>query len=322
MEIQISVIIPAYKSQNLIKKTLESILAQEFSPIEVIVVDDGSPDNTSLVVKEFGDQVKLTKIDNIGTTGARKVGVSKSKGNYLAFCDHDDIWEKDHLKNLAEIVESNNLSFAFSNFVHFRDGIRQPISHFEADNSKFWMNPGISLGNDFFIANDPLLPNVLNYQAIFPSCSLVSKDLYERVGGFNADFGRNVSEDLEFTLRCVREAPVGVITKPTVQIHRHGKNYSGDWIRGLKDSMEILKYSELNHDLQKSWKQLIGEQILIRSIEGVDFAFNLGKMSEVRNFSKNLSDQRIGWKTRLKIFIATLPDKLSKPIGATLTRVR
>jgi glycosyltransferase involved in cell wall biosynthesis len=319
MQPEVSVIIPTWKGAAFIGSTIESILASTYPIAEVVVVDDGSPDDTAGAVARYGSPVRLLRIVNSGTTAARAAGIAATGTPWLAFCDHDDIWQPDHLARLMGLATEQNVSFAFSNFVHVRSGVLAPRSHFSCDPRGFWEKPGHEVGDGLFVAEAPLFPDVLAYQAIYPSCSLISRSFYERLGGLNAAFGRNVSEDLEFTLRCVHEAPSGIDTRPTVHIMRHGTNYSGDWVRGLVGSIEILKFAAANHGLPKAWLSMIDREIVHRSVEGIDHAFLACRLEEVRQFARDVPSAEMSWKTRLKAIVATLPPPAARSLVALLT---
>ena len=90
----ISVIVPTYNRADLISETIESILNQTYKYFELIIVDDGSTDNTEEVIRKFKDsRIKYIKTDNWGGPARpRNTGIKKTKGEYIAFCDDDDIW--------------------------------------------------------------------------------------------------------------------------------------------------------------------------------------------------------------------------------------
>ncbi|WP_436516308.1 glycosyltransferase family A protein [Ekhidna sp. To15] len=101
---KISVIIPAYNAGKFISKTLNSVFSQSLIPHEVIVVDDGSTDNTSEVIKQFDAKYSYQK--NQGTAGALNHGVQLATGNVYAFLDHDDIWQPNKLLLQNKVLES------------------------------------------------------------------------------------------------------------------------------------------------------------------------------------------------------------------------
>lgn len=100
---KISVIIPAYNAEAFIEKTLDSVFNQTLKPHEVIVVDDGSTDNTSSIVDSY--DIKYVKQGNKGTATALNNGIKHASGNVLALLDHDDIWLPKKLELQAQILQ-------------------------------------------------------------------------------------------------------------------------------------------------------------------------------------------------------------------------
>jgi glycosyltransferase involved in cell wall biosynthesis len=312
--------VPTWNRASLLGQTIRSILASDHPVAELLIVDDGSSDGTAAVAAGFGMPVRLLQIPNSGTAAARVAGIKAAHHDWLAFCDDDDLWQSDHLSRLIALASRHAVPFAFSNFRHMRAGVPVPRSHFSCDPSRFWGEPGRRVGEEFFVADEPLFPHVLAYQAIFPSCTLVNRDFYECVGGINALFTRNPSEDLEFTLRCVRHAPTGIDTRATVHIRRHGGNYSADWINGLIGSIEILEFAAAHHELPEAWRSAIDYQRSYRSIEGIDHAFPQHRFGDVAWFAHRIPGIDRSWKTRLKIAIAALPRPVGGIVADLLTR--
>jgi len=317
--IPVTVIIPAYNAARFIGQTIDSILKEDHAPSEIIVVNDGSTDNTVSVVSAYEPAVRLITIDNVGPTGARLTGVEAAKCDWLAFCDSDDLWQHDHLSRLVALADRHDVPFAFSNFTHIKDGRRAERSHFECDPDGFWMKPGGPVGNDGFIADTPLFPQVLAYQAIFPSCTLVNKDFFGRIGGLNPLLGRNVSEDLEFTLRCVNEKPAGIVVRPTVDIRRHEQNYTKDWIRTVAGSIEILKYAGAHHGLCPGYTEAVEREIKSRSIRTIDYCFAQKRFADTAIFAGNLSEADMPLKTAIKVTVSKRPRLLALLLRMALT---
>lgn len=103
----VSVVIPTYNYGHFVASAIQSVLDQTFLNIEVIVVDDGSTDTTCEVVKKFGDQILYIYQENKGLSCARNTGIKKSKGDFIAFLDSDDYWEKEKIQKQVEFIENN-----------------------------------------------------------------------------------------------------------------------------------------------------------------------------------------------------------------------
>jgi glycosyltransferase involved in cell wall biosynthesis len=113
----ISVVIPTYQHASTLTECLDSVLAQTYKNIEIIVVDDGSTDNTQEVLAKFKDRVSIIKQENQGSNLARNRGWKEAKGEYLIFCDADVIMDSRMLEKLHGALQSNvNASFAYSSF--------------------------------------------------------------------------------------------------------------------------------------------------------------------------------------------------------------
>jgi hypothetical protein len=103
-----SVIIPTYNRETLVGATLDSVFAQQFADAEIIVVDDGSTDETIARVAGFGDRVRILRQDHRGCAAARNLGAREARGEYLAFLDSDDLWFPWTLRVFAETIETWN----------------------------------------------------------------------------------------------------------------------------------------------------------------------------------------------------------------------
>lgn len=103
----VSVIIPTYNRAPYLARAIHSALAQEYSPIEIIVVDDGSTDDTSQVIASFRDQIISVRQNNRGVSSARNTGLKMARGEYIAFLDSDDFWAKEKLSEQVKALEEH-----------------------------------------------------------------------------------------------------------------------------------------------------------------------------------------------------------------------
>jgi glycosyltransferase involved in cell wall biosynthesis len=318
MSNRVSVVIPAYNAARFIGETIEAILQQDYSPAEIIVVNDGSTDETATIVSAYEPRVRLINIANSGCTAARAAGAAAARADWFAFCDADDLWHCEHLSRLLDVGVNHGVPFAFSNFTHLRGVERAACTHFEAEPTGFWMKPGRPVGNYRFIADEPLLLRILSHQAMFASCIFVRRDFYERIGGLNPLFSRNPSEDFEFVLRCVARKPAGIDVRPTVDIRRHDQNMSGDWIRTVAGSTEILKYAVQHHDLCPKQREALEREIVGRSIYGVEICFRNKRFDDVPIFAENLKGHDIPLKTAVRLGVSRQPAKVARLLGSAL----
>lgn len=205
----VSVIIPTYNRGNYILRAVESVLNQTYSAFELIIVDDGSQDNTQEVIAQIrDDRVCYIKLEtNEGLAHALNRGVKESKYDYIAICDSDDEWLPNKLelqmKKMMESPEDVAL-------VYCRMGGKRRNSEEEfvcpSNNIK-----ASALEGDIFIKL--LQRNVIGNPAL-----LVKKKCFEAVGGFKEALQRFV--DWEFVLRIAQRWKIAFVDEILVTIHR------------------------------------------------------------------------------------------------------
>lgn len=193
----VSVIIPCFNSQATIGDAIQSVINQTFPVHEIIVVDDGSTDNSANFVSERFPMVTLIKQPNMGVSKARNVGIQSATGKWIAFIDADDIWlpEKLHL----QFDELNGCKWSHTNSYYF--GFNQSGDTKRSDLSS------LKGGNVF----DALLTeNFLGTSTI-----LVQRDVLLKSGGF--DESMRALEDWKLWLDIAADFPISYISAPLVK---------------------------------------------------------------------------------------------------------
>lgn len=119
---KVSVIIPSYNRAKLLGRAIDSVLHQTFSDYEIIVVDDGSKDNTKDVLKAYDGKIKYIYQANRGISGARNQGIKEARGEYIAFLDSDDSWIPEKLAEQIKVLEANkNVGIVYSKLQMIND---------------------------------------------------------------------------------------------------------------------------------------------------------------------------------------------------------
>ena len=128
----VSVVIPAFNAAKYIRETLDSVLAQTYSPIEIVVVDDGSTDGTREQILACGDRVRYVWQPNSGSARARgTTGVRMASGEFIAFLDADDLIAPERIDAAVAVMKRRpDVGLAFTNFAHFDSAGVDPIDHF------------------------------------------------------------------------------------------------------------------------------------------------------------------------------------------------
>ncbi len=196
MALLVSVVIPTFNNARLIGETLEGVRRQTFRDFEIIVIDDGSTDHTANVVRTCDPEIIYGYQPNQGPAAARNRGVSLAKGDYIAFCDHDDIWNDRHLEVLFNCFSSYpNTALAFDNAQYFGDGVEVSKLHLKPETINSLIGERVS-------------PKVLLWQYPVASMSviMVKRAVFARLAGLNE--GIVALDDLHFYLRLAAREEV------------------------------------------------------------------------------------------------------------------
>lgn len=130
----ISVVIPTYNKEKSITKTVESILEQDYMDFEIIIVDDCSSDDTVRIVENaFWGKIRLIKLEkNSGANTARNKGVLEARGNYIAFMDSDDVWDKSKLSHCMKYIQETDADVIFHGYRRiFPNGREEILPHYD-----------------------------------------------------------------------------------------------------------------------------------------------------------------------------------------------
>ena len=210
----ISVVIPSYNSAQCIARAIESALAQSFIDYEIIVVDDGSTDNTAEVVQRFGEKVRYVSQENSGAAAARNRGIKEAKGRWIAFLDSDDEWVEDKLSIQMRILESNpQLKWCGSNLALELDGNMRPAKKPEKIKRTL-------AGKDYF--ENYFRDSVKGHSptAIITSTItlVIEKKVFEEIGVFDTSLLRQ--EDYDMWVRIGFKYPqIGYTAEPLAIAH-------------------------------------------------------------------------------------------------------
>ncbi len=217
----VSVIIPVYNCDRYLAEAIESVLAQTYQPIEIIVVDDGSTDNTAEVAKSFGAAVQYCFQVNSGSAAARNQGIELAKGDFFAFLDADDLWVEDKLtRQMAAFANNPNLDIVFGQ-------VQQFISPELPDHLKEKLH-----------CPPELMPGHI------PSALLVKRESFFRVGLFETQW--KLAEFASWQVRAT-ELKLQTIMLPDLvakrRLHETNKGiqqrqYQTEYIRILKASLD------------------------------------------------------------------------------------
>jgi len=209
---KVSVIIPTYNRANLLRLALDSVCAQSEKDCEIIVIDDGSQDDTEKVVKSYG-HIHYINISNGGVARARNIGIKSARGRFIAFLDSDDSWDPDKLRSqLEEFERYPESGMVFSNFRH--------IDH----NGKILMDQFINIPSKGYSFVTRLHSIIEGSLPCATSTVMVRKSLLEKVGLFDEAY--RIAEDFDMWIRIMLSGEARFINKVLTSYRLHDAHLS------------------------------------------------------------------------------------------------
>ena len=203
---QVSVVIPVFNGEQTIKRALDSVCAQTFSNLEVVVVDDASNDRTSDIVAQYAcDRLTIIRSpENQGAGAARNIGIAQARGRWVAFLDADDAWKPAKLEKQIALLERSKKSVAAcaTGYDLEKDGRRQ----------------GITLN----LTPERFRSDILFGCTISPGSTLVvERYVFDEIGGFDENFRR--LEDWDWLLRFSERYDMEFVPEPFAEIYLTSK---------------------------------------------------------------------------------------------------
>ncbi|OGX08664.1 MAG: hypothetical protein A2Z88_10335 [Omnitrophica WOR_2 bacterium GWA2_47_8] len=229
----VSAIIPTFNRAKLVCETIDSVLAQTYPNIEIIVVDDGSSDNTEEVLKKYGNKVRYLKQDNKGNSAARNYGFKVSRGEYIGFLDDDDLWLPSKIEEEVKFLQDHSdLGFVYCGtyLIDLEGKITGQRTIWEEEDATF---ARLYRGNII----------------ISPSISLIRRDCLKDVGYY--DEGLYQSSDYDMWIRLARKYKFVYLDKILAKYRVHEKSLGRNLDRRLKLHVKIFNKPEISGD--KTW---------------------------------------------------------------------
>lgn len=229
---KISIIIPVYNGEKYIAQAIESVLAQTYKNFEIIIINDGSTDNSLEKIKPYLSlpNIKYIEQHNKGVAAARNTGIVNYAGELIALLDQDDLWLSEKLKVQVDYLAKNtDVGLVHSNFAYI-DKKGKQIYPTDA-----WITDAKGMCfKRLFIGN-----------AIAPLTVIMKRECMDRVGLFDEEI--SYCDDYELWLRIARHFRIGHIDQILALYRLHGSNASGrDWV-----GMKLKKLEAINGFLRK-----------------------------------------------------------------------
>ena len=224
----VSVVIATYNRANYLAETIDSVLSQSFQKFELIVVDDGSTDETRRVVAPYGSRVRYLYQENRGPSAARNLGVRNASGRWISIQDSDDLCLPNHLETLYGYANKHPESgMVFANGSYLGGPAHDRKTIIPAAKSRRLAEQGVRL-------EDLFDKSIVRLQA-----ALISKRCYDDVGGH--DESLRISMDLDLTFRLISRYPVAYLDEVVFSYRRHSGNISGNQELRLLENIRVIE---------------------------------------------------------------------------------
>lgn len=219
----VSVVIPAYNSASFLASSIESALAQTHRALEVVVINDGSTDETATVLASFGSRIRVVSQANRGLPAARNAGIAVSVGEWVAFLDADDWWLPEKLEKQLAMATDPAVGLIYSN--RYNAGARGDLPEVQSSHQSLY-------SGDIFV--DLLrLGNHLTASSV-----MVRRSIVNELGGFAEHLGS--AEDWDLWIRVAARWRVAVSDEPLVSYRFHAGMMSGNPDRMAKARNEVV----------------------------------------------------------------------------------
>lgn len=268
---KISVVIPTFNRGHIVARAIKSVLQQTFKPLEIIVVDDGSTDNTTEVLKSYDAKIKIIHQENRGVSAARNAGIAMASAEWIALLDSDDEWLPDKLSNHKIFLEKH-----------------KEYDIFQCE--EIWVRNGrrVNPRNKHKKYGGHIFEKCLPLCIISPSAVIFKKALWQEMNGFDETFP--VCEDYDMWLRVSSKYPVGLdSTAAVIKYGGHKDQLSKSY--PVMDSYRVKALEKQIQSGKLNKKQIV--QVLQEAIK---------KTKIILNGAQKRSQQIDLWKQKLDIF--------------------
>jgi hypothetical protein len=257
----VSVIIPVFNKASYLARALNSVWAQDFEPFEVIVVDDGSNDDSlSIAQAQTDKRLRIISQANAGPGAARNRGLAEAKGAFVSFLDADDEWKPDFLAaGMRQLTKAGSEAASITlGYIEMPSG---------ASSKSLWQSRGLFDGQ---ISLDPRTPPALavSLLAFMTPCTTIARtDIVRRFGGFYDRNGCRYGEDAYLWLKIILNERVMIDLEPHVRIHREASSLSSN-ISGVRPVEPFLDDpSGIEQSCPPHLRPLLGQILAIRAFK-------------------------------------------------------
>ena len=235
----VSVIIPCYNAEDYIEETVQSAIDQSYSNVEIIVVNDGSTDDSLKLIKALEKkhpQIIVISQVNKGVSSARNKGLERAQGEFICFLDSDDVWLNNWVEKMVNfLIEEKNIGLVHSD-VEIIDGMSKRTGSYNRSKGGYLLESLLKWDSSNFHT---------------PSNKMVRREVIDRVGGFEEEL--STAADQEFLFRVAHQYEIGRLPEVLCLYRIHANNMHNNIGKMETDHLLAYKKTEEN-GLFKSWK--------------------------------------------------------------------
>ncbi len=300
----VSVIIPTYNRAHLLPRTIESVLSQTLKDFELIIIDDGSTDNTREVVENFQKKDKRIRYiwqENSGAPARPKnTGIKNSKGKCVAFLDDDDEWLPEKLEvqiNLFEQKKVTNIGMIACNSLDIYEDSNATIKY------------KIKKRKNYFHA-------ILS-SCFIHSCSsvLVKKEVLKDVGFFDENL--KIADDWDMWIRILNKYNFSFIKKPLIKYHIHNKNTSRKLLEVGTTDDHLIIFNKHNKHYTKNPK-IYSDKL---RYDGTRYMLSFQKKEAQKSFLKSIKKNPLNLKSYVYLFISFFGINLYRKLNSLKSKI-
>ncbi|MXO06868.1 glycosyltransferase family 2 protein [Flavobacterium sp. HBTb2-11-1] len=299
-----SIVIPLFNKANHVENTIKSILSQTFIDYEIIVINDGSTDNSEVLVRGFNDdRIQVYNQENQGVSVARNLGIEKSKGKLIAFMDADDFWFADHLQELANLYRD----FPDCGIYCSRHKIRISKKHFQIPVYNGINESFRGIVPDYFFSNRP-------FRITWTSSLAIPKEILQKFQGFTP--GVTNGQDLELWTKIGIEHTVALTNKTTAI---YNNNIPDSLAKRYVNSMKLMDFEQFKQS-EKENSSLKNFLDLYRIEYGLRY-YIFGNKEKANFYLKDVAPQNISLKIQLLLKMPSVFLRIFLKSKNTLKRI-
>jgi len=224
----VSVVVATYNRCDFLAETIESVFEQRFRDFELIVVDDGSTDDTRKLLESYGQRLRYYYQENRGPSAARNLGVRHARGSWISIQDSDDLSAPDHLSRLYGYAQNHpDCGMVFANGAYLGGPEHKRETIIPAAKSRRLAEQGVRL-------KDLFDKSIVRLQA-----ALISRACYDQLGGH--DESLRISMDLDLSFRIFNRYPVAYLDEVMFFYRKHEGNTSGNQELRLSENIRVIR---------------------------------------------------------------------------------